>query len=60
MTGRGWSVALLLVVLLGYGLRIYRLDAQSMWSDEGLSYYRATLPLEEVLANIADLEKREL
>jgi hypothetical protein len=29
------------LILLAFALRLYRLDAQSLWSDEGLSIYRA-------------------
>ena len=35
-------VALLLVT---FALRVYHLEAQSLWSDEGLSLYRARLTL---------------
>ena len=34
-------LALLLLLLLAFALRIYALEGQSMWSDEGLSLYRA-------------------
>ena len=44
---RLWSAALLVVLLLAFGLRTYQLEAQSLWSDEGLSLYRAgQLPAE--------------
>jgi len=42
-------VALLLVT---FALRVYRLEAQSLWSDEGLSLYRARLTLGENLSNV--------
>lgn len=32
---------LLLIIFLGFALRLTGLEHQSMWSDEGLSYYRA-------------------
>lgn len=38
-------VAAALLVLAAYVLRIYRLDAQSLWFDEGWSWYLAGLPL---------------
>ena len=41
---------LLLMLLLGFALRAHDLGGQSMWSDEGLSLYRARLPLQSVLA----------
>lgn len=44
-----WVVAGL--TLLAFGLRIYWLDGQSMWSDEGLSLYRASQSLGNILAN---------
>ena len=43
---------ILALALLALGLRAYRLEAQSLWSDEGLSLYRARLPLGENLTNI--------
>ncbi|MFN2193207.1 MAG: phospholipid carrier-dependent glycosyltransferase [Candidatus Promineifilaceae bacterium] len=42
---------LLLILLLGFGLRMYDLERQSMWSDEGLSLYRSGLSLADVAAN---------
>ncbi len=42
---------LLAILLFAFAARIYRLDASSMWSDEGLSLYRAQLPLAEVFEN---------
>jgi uncharacterized membrane protein len=30
------------IIIVGSGLRFYRLDSQSLWSDEGLQYYVAT------------------
>lgn len=38
-------------MLLAFGLRVYALDGQSFWSDEGLSLYRASQPFLDVLAN---------
>lgn len=43
---------LLALMLLAFALRVYRLDAQSLWSDEGLSLYRARLSLSENLTNV--------
>ena len=38
MTRHRWTlIALLLILLLAAGLRLYRLDAQSLWYDEGAS-----------------------
>jgi 4-amino-4-deoxy-L-arabinose transferase-like glycosyltransferase len=44
--------ALVALLLIAFGLRVYHLDAQSLWSDEGLSLYRARLTLGENLSNI--------
>jgi 4-amino-4-deoxy-L-arabinose transferase-like glycosyltransferase len=53
-TRRALQIRWLLVALLlvAFGLRVYRLDGQSFWSDEGLSLYRARLTLGENLSNI--------
>jgi 4-amino-4-deoxy-L-arabinose transferase-like glycosyltransferase len=48
--GSVWPLVALL--LIAFGLRVYQLDAQSLWSDEGLSLYRARLPLGEILSNV--------
>jgi len=37
-----WT-CLLILTLLAFGLRVYRLDQRSLWTDEGLSVYRARL-----------------
>jgi mannosyltransferase len=60
---RYWAqVVLVLILLIGFGLRIHALERQSMWTDEGLSLYRSGLPLQEVVANrivIDGLETRD-
>jgi 4-amino-4-deoxy-L-arabinose transferase-like glycosyltransferase len=40
------------LMLIAFGLRVYQLPAQSLWSDEGLSLYRARLTLTENLSNV--------
>jgi 4-amino-4-deoxy-L-arabinose transferase-like glycosyltransferase len=50
------QIALLLILLIGFAARIYDLDRQSMWSDEGLSYYRAGLPPAEILQNTITID----
>jgi hypothetical protein len=45
-----WPLVALL--LIAFGVRVYQLDAQSLWSDEGLSLYRARPPLSEALSNV--------
>lgn len=47
------KVALLLIVLLGFLLRLYRLDHQSLWYDEGFSVYLARMSLSEITARTA-------
>lgn len=39
------------IILLAFGLRLYRLDAKSLWADEGLSMYRAHKDLPFILSN---------
>lgn len=39
------------LILLTFGLRIYRLEAKSLWQDEGLSTYRASQSLPFILSN---------
>lgn len=45
---------LLLIALLwlAFGLRAFHLDFQSLWSDEGISLLRSSLPLGEMLAQM--------
>jgi len=43
---------LVALMLAAFALRVYQLDAQSLWSDEGLSLYRSGLTLTENLSNI--------
>jgi len=47
------KVALLLIVLLAFLLRLYRLDHQSLWYDEGFSVYLAGMSLGEITARTA-------
>ncbi len=49
---RRQEAALLLILLLAFGLRVYRLGALAIWWDESLSVYRATRDLQTVLSNI--------
>lgn len=41
-----------LVVLAAFALRVYHLDGQSLWSDEGISLVRSTQPLAALLAQM--------
>jgi len=46
-----WQWGLLLAfTLLAFGLRVYRLDQRSLWTDEGLSIYRARLAVADILS----------
>ncbi|MFC2037635.1 glycosyltransferase family 39 protein, partial [Chloroflexota bacterium] len=50
-------VLLLLITLLALGLRLYRLDAQSLWYDEGFSAYLARMnPAEITDRTAADIQ----
>ncbi|MFQ6058622.1 MAG: glycosyltransferase family 39 protein [Anaerolineae bacterium] len=52
---RGWhryKMGLLALVLLAFALRVYRLDNQSLWSDEFISLFRSRQPLPQLLANM--------
>jgi 4-amino-4-deoxy-L-arabinose transferase-like glycosyltransferase len=46
-----WS--LIVGLILAFALRLYRLDAQSIWVDEGISLHLATSTLGEIVANRA-------
>jgi hypothetical protein len=47
---------LLLFLLLAFGLRLYQLDGQSFWSDEGLSLYRAQQATSDVWRNLITID----
>ncbi len=51
-----WSPAArllpLALILAAFGLRAYHLDYQSLWSDEGISLVRSSLPLGALLAQM--------
>ena len=46
-------IGLALILLLALGVRLWRLDAQSLWYDEGWSIHLATEPLSLALEQIA-------
>ncbi|PIE81817.1 MAG: hypothetical protein CSA11_02815 [Chloroflexi bacterium] len=49
---RGYDLLLiLLVTFAAFALRSHALEYQSMWSDEGLTLYRARQPISTILAN---------
>ena len=45
-----------LILLLSFALRVHLLDGQSMWSDEGLSLYRARQDTAGVLRNMITVD----
>jgi predicted membrane-bound mannosyltransferase len=50
-----WTAILPLVItLLALTLRLYRLEAQSLWYDEGVSVYLARMSLPQLTAWTAD------
>ena len=53
MAFRRVSLVALTVLALAFALRVYRLGAQSLWYDEGLSVYLASLPPGETIAQSA-------
>lgn len=50
-TPRATPILLIGLIAVAFVLRIYRVEAMSVWTDEGLSIYRARLPLAENLTN---------
>ncbi len=49
-------VPFFLILLLAFFIRVYHLDGQSMWSDEGLSLYRIHQPVSQQLQNIITVD----
>jgi hypothetical protein len=52
----GAVVLALALTLLAFGLRVYRVEAMSVWTDEGLSIYRARAPLLQNLIGRIDIQ----
>ena len=50
----GWvlSLAAGLIVVFAFGLRLYRLEYHSFWSDEGISLGRSSRALSDLLATM--------
>lgn len=51
----GWKrpySPIILILLLGFGLRLLGLDGQSLWWDELKTWERATMPLNEMVSNL--------
>lgn len=49
---RRTDIFLILIIFLAFALRVYALDRQSFWSDEGLSVHYASSPVGELLTRI--------
>jgi len=49
---RGTTVAMIMILWASFALRLYRLDFQSLWSDEGISLQRSLQPLGGLLKNM--------
>ncbi|MGD8804506.1 MAG: glycosyltransferase family 39 protein [Chloroflexota bacterium] len=49
-------LALLAIILLALAVRVHDLDGQSIWSDEGLSIYRARQSIPNILSNTITLD----
>ncbi|MFQ5611354.1 MAG: glycosyltransferase family 39 protein [Anaerolineae bacterium] len=45
--------AVIVLTLVGFALRVHRLDFQPLWGDEGWSFHFAALPAPELLASTA-------
>lgn len=52
LTSHASRLILLTTLLLAFALRVYHLDGQSFWSDEGISLLRSDQPLGALLANM--------
>lgn len=46
------AVAMIIILWVSFALRLYRLDFQSLWSDEGISLQRSLQPLDDLLRNM--------
>ena len=47
------ATLLLVTILLALGLRLYRLDSQSLWYDEGFSVHLASMDIDEITTRTA-------
>jgi hypothetical protein len=45
-------ISLLFIILLGFGLRVYRLDAQSLWWDELFTAARSAMTVGELIEDL--------
>lgn len=49
----GWLILMALILILAAALRFWRIDAQSLWYDEGNSAYAAAQPVREIVVAAA-------
>jgi mannosyltransferase len=49
-----YRLALVLILLLAFGLRLHTLDRSPLWFDEALEYWVATTPIEQLLPAVRD------
>ena len=49
--GKRFLITLLIIILLGYGLRLINAEAFSFWTDEGLTPLRSGYTVSEILSN---------
>jgi len=47
------KMAIVAIIILAFALRIYRLDHQSIWYDEGVSVYLANQSLTDLIAGVS-------
>ncbi|MGA9349959.1 MAG: glycosyltransferase family 39 protein [Anaerolineae bacterium] len=47
------KIAIIAIIILAFALRIYRLDHQSIWYDEGVSIYLANQSLKDLVAGVS-------
>jgi hypothetical protein len=47
------KIAIIAIIILAFALRIYRLDHQSIWYDEGVSVYFASQNLKDLVAGVS-------
>ena len=52
---RRWSILAIALVLLAFAVRVYRLDADSLWFDEATTARNLALPFGQVIAEAQSL-----
>lgn len=51
---RWFTVEILIIILLAFGLRLFAIDRQDIWGDEAFSIWLSSRPLPQVIAGGAD------